>query len=138
MAHKKKGQLTGTGERAKHLRPYLKGKFWKGERQATKDFIEEELESMDKIDKELYTKVDEILWNDWDPIGVNEVAPRNEYQDYTPIIFALLIRNRTVKEISHQLYEIETKTIGLKGNRAHCIKIAENLIKEKIAHYYNG
>ncbi len=27
---------------------------------------------MDSKQKELYKKVDEILWNDWDPIGVND------------------------------------------------------------------
>lgn len=36
MAHKKKGQLTVSGEWAKHLRPILKRAFWKGERAAGK------------------------------------------------------------------------------------------------------
>ncbi|MEZ5149379.1 MAG: hypothetical protein R2759_20510 [Bacteroidales bacterium] len=39
MAHKKKGQLTTTGEWAKHLRRYLKRQFWKGERRAGKKMI---------------------------------------------------------------------------------------------------
>lgn len=41
--------------------------------------------------KELYTAIDEILWNDWDPIGVSDIAPRDEYQSYTPTIFSLKI-----------------------------------------------
>ena len=36
MAHKRKGQLTVSGEWAKHLRKYLRRKFWKGERKAAK------------------------------------------------------------------------------------------------------
>jgi len=40
MAHKKKGQLTTTSEWAKHLRKYLKRKFWKAERKAGKRKIE--------------------------------------------------------------------------------------------------
>lgn len=36
MAHKKKGQLTVSPEWKKHLRPYLKRLFWKGERRAGK------------------------------------------------------------------------------------------------------
>ena len=39
MAHKKKGQLTTTGEWAKHLRKYLKREFWKGERKQEKKLV---------------------------------------------------------------------------------------------------
>jgi len=43
MAHKQNGQLTSSGEWAKHLRKYLKRKFWKGERAAELKLIEEEI-----------------------------------------------------------------------------------------------
>ena len=36
MATKKKGMLTASGERKKHLRKYLKRVFWKAERKAGK------------------------------------------------------------------------------------------------------
>lgn len=36
MAHKRKGQLTVSGEWAQHLRPLLRLAFWKGERQAVR------------------------------------------------------------------------------------------------------
>lgn len=42
MAHKRKGQLTVSGEWAQHLRPLLRRAFWKGERQAEKVQILEE------------------------------------------------------------------------------------------------
>ncbi len=29
----------------------------------------------------VYKKIDDILWFDWDPIGVNDIAPRDEYMD---------------------------------------------------------
>lgn len=79
----------------------------------------------------LYKEVDEILWNDWDPIGVNDIAPRDEYQSYVPEIFSLLIQNKTDKEIADRLYKIETETIGVLGSREHCLKIAKKLIEEK-------
>lgn len=81
--------------------------------------------------KALYKGVDEILWNDWDPIGVNDVAPRDEFQSYVPEIFSLLIQNKSDKEISYRLYKIETETIGVLGSREHCLKIAKKLIEEK-------
>jgi len=42
MSHKRKGQLTVSGEWARHLRPYLRRMFWKGERQAEKVFVRDE------------------------------------------------------------------------------------------------
>jgi len=43
MATKKKGQLTTSPEWAKHLRKYMKKQFWKGERNAEKKLISDEL-----------------------------------------------------------------------------------------------
>mgnify|MGYP001799481528 CR=1 FL=1 len=39
MANNRKGQLTNSGEWAKHLRGFLKRQFWKAERQAGKKWI---------------------------------------------------------------------------------------------------
>ena len=86
---------------------------------------------MNKEQKELYKTVDEILWNDWDPIGVNEIAPRDEYQSYVPEIFSMLVQNKTENEISDRLYKIETETIGVIGSREHCLTIAKKLIEVK-------
>jgi hypothetical protein len=36
MAHKRKGQMTVSGEWARHLRPFWRRAFWKGERQAAR------------------------------------------------------------------------------------------------------
>lgn len=43
MAHKKKGQLTVSGEWAKHLRKQKRNQFWKGERNAGKELVRNEL-----------------------------------------------------------------------------------------------
>lgn len=43
MATKKKGQLTTSSEWAKHLRKYLKKKFWSSERKSEKKLIRKEL-----------------------------------------------------------------------------------------------
>jgi|GEM_PF-2268177 len=51
MANKKKGQLTSASEWAKHLRPYLKFQFWKGERNAEKKMIKEELDEAEQETK---------------------------------------------------------------------------------------
>jgi hypothetical protein len=43
MANKKQGQITVSGEWARHLRPIFKRAFWKGERRAER--VEQEQES---------------------------------------------------------------------------------------------
>ena len=55
MAHKKKGYLTVSGEWAKHLRKYKRNKFWKGERNASKELVRTELKDdcPDELIKEL-------------------------------------------------------------------------------------
>jgi hypothetical protein len=42
MARKRNGQLTVLGEWARHLRPTLRRKFWKGERQAERAHLQDE------------------------------------------------------------------------------------------------
>jgi len=79
----------------------------------------------------LYQAIDEILWNDWDPIGVKDSAPRDEYQGYTPEIFRLKISGADKDSIAKRLNEIETKTMGLIGNIDHCKLIAEMIINLK-------
>ena len=77
----------------------------------------------------LYKIIDEILWEDWDPIGVNDhKSARDEYQSYLPQVFRLAIEDVKVSEIAECLDEIVTESIGLQSNLQHCTKIAK-LIK---------
>jgi len=80
---------------------------------------------------QLYKEIDEILWNDWDPIRVNDVAPRDEYQSYTPAIFALKVKGADIEAIAQRLYEFERERMGLGGDIGHCVQIAEMIISLK-------
>ncbi|MFZ1702937.1 MAG: hypothetical protein WAT79_01250 [Saprospiraceae bacterium] len=79
--------------------------------------------------KKLYQEIDEILWNDWDPIGINDVAPRDEYQTYTPLIFSLKRKGANEEEISNRLHELEKTTIGVSGNLENCKNVARKIIE---------
>lgn len=72
----------------------------------------------------LYQKIDQILWEDWDPIGINDAAPRDEYQSYTPIILKLVKSKSDTIKIAEKLYEIENEIIGVAGNYEKCLKVA--------------
>jgi hypothetical protein len=82
--------------------------------------------------KQLYKRIDEILWNDWDPIGVNDIENvRDEYQSYTPHIFSLTIQGADKTQIAEHLYKIETINMGLSGNMQHCENIAQKILEAK-------
>jgi hypothetical protein len=108
--------------------------------QLWKEYLEEGRYALDKNElkqkfrnkgeyKKLYLEIDEILWNEWDPIGINDSAPRDEYQSYTPTIFSLKKRGANEDEIANKLHEIETNTIGVFGNIENCKKVARKIIE---------
>lgn len=82
------------------------------------------------MDAEEYHKaIDEILWTDWDPIGVNEFPEaRDEYYDYIPDIITLKMKDATAEEIAQRLNEIMTKRMALIPDIQHCMKIAEKIV----------
>jgi hypothetical protein len=85
---------------------------------------------MNAEENKLYKIIDEILWKDWDPIGVNEYdeEARDEYQSYLPQIFKLKIDNAGKELIAQHLLNIETESMGLSGNIENCRIVAEKII----------
>jgi len=79
--------------------------------------------------KILYQQIDEILWYEWDPIGVNVYEEaRDEYYSYLPQIFALKISGESKETIAAALFKIETETMCLSGNMEHCREIAGKIV----------
>lgn len=53
----------------------------------------------------LYKRIDEILWLDWDPIGVSDTPEaRVEYLNYLPGVFSLALGRCDVDEIADRLH----------------------------------
>lgn len=118
------GQVGGS-----HEENYLKFSF-----QTDQTCIEPLLTDFHKLLKHeeptnLYETIDLILWQDWDPIGINDIAPRDEYQSYTPTIFRLKTNGADKETIAKTLHKIETVTIGVVGNIEHCRKVADKILK---------
>lgn len=79
--------------------------------------------------KILYRQIDEILWFEWDPIGVNVYEEaRDEYYSYLPQAFGLKISGANKETIAAALFKIETETMCLSGNMAHCREIAGKIV----------
>ncbi len=94
---------------------FVHNKKFKDNLTATKDFL-------------LYKKIDDILWFDWDPICINNVAPRDEYQSYVPEIFGLVKSKTDKKGIADRLYKLETEKMGMDGNIENCLTIADKIL----------
>lgn len=60
-------------------------------------------------------KINDVLYDIWDPIGVNTCAPRDEYESYVPEIQAALEEGATQYAIFCQLKEIESRSMALQG-----------------------
>lgn len=80
-----------------------------------------------------YKRIDTILWEQWDPIGLNDdtEAPSDEYDSYVGMLFSLAIRGSTKEELSELLIKIEKEYMGLDGNHDNCTKIASLILREK-------
>jgi len=81
---------------------------------------------------ELYQGIDEILWNDWDPIGINLLpSSRDEYQDYIPVIFNLVMKNVTSLELEQYLDDVVKNRMGLRSSKKSNKPVAEKIIELK-------
>ena len=76
----------------------------------------------------LYKAIDEILYSDWNPIGVDDL-PRNEYQGYDYEIFALKNDGSNIETIAQALHKLEINHMGLTGNIEHCRQVARKIFE---------
>lgn len=74
------------------------------------------------------------LWEEWDPIGVNETdCPRDEYDSYALKIQSMLMSNSSRDEVLSYLVWLRTEYIGIskKGDPATVAdqRVADRAIK---------
>jgi len=80
---------------------------------------------------ELYQYIDDLLWKDWDPIGVYAVPEaRDEYHGYLPVVFGKAIHGKSVKEIAEYLGQIETDSMGISCNIKGNLIVAEKIFRK--------
>jgi len=78
--------------------------------------------------QQLWITVDRLLWEEWDPIGVNDYGgPDDEYRGYVPELIDLLIRDASTQEIADRLSDIATKQMDLFDNKEHHMTTANKL-----------
>jgi hypothetical protein len=89
-----------------------------------------EKKNMKNEETKIYKSIDEILWYDWDPIGVNDFGEdaRDEYYGYLPEVYQLKISGATKTEIANYLDLVVTNRMGMSSNMAHSLNVAEKIV----------
>ena len=79
----------------------------------------------------LYRAIDEILWRDWDPIGVSNISDaRDEYQMYLPEVYQLALNGDRTK-IADYLFWAATERMGLTTQRNQHLAVADKILAAK-------
>ncbi len=77
---------------------------------------------------EIQDAIRRVLFEDWDPIGVNDLAPKDEYDSYVGGIYRLLASGGTEDEVCEHLRQLEINQIGSPTNAEHRRIVAKKLI----------
>ena len=78
--------------------------------------------------KELWVRIDKILREDWDPIGIGDYDESNqEYQGYIPSVIKLLDENADELKIAKLLYNHASINMGISSDLTSHIYIAKKI-----------
>jgi acetyl-CoA carboxylase alpha subunit len=70
------------------------------------------------------------LLNEWDPVGVNEIAEaQDEYDSYVPTIYKMLISRKPRHYVFDYLWQLETEHMGLTGDRQATERFVDRLMQ---------
>ncbi|ESE40049.1 hypothetical protein [Shewanella decolorationis] len=80
----------------------------------------------------LYKRIDEILYHDWDPIGVSGLGgPADEYYGYLPQVFKRALYADDPQEIAEYLTWVTVERMGVSPAKEHDLKIASQILASK-------
>jgi hypothetical protein len=91
---------------------------------------------MNKLTSEqkiFFEKVKELLWEVWDPIGVNDGENdwNDEYDSYAPHVFRLAIEGKDAMRIAQSLSLSISQNMGLTPNKEHDLHVAKAIVDAK-------
>lgn len=80
----------------------------------------------------LYKRIDEILYKDWDPIGVSDLnGPVDEYHGYLPQVFKRALYCEDPQELAEYLTWVTVDRMGMSPAREHDSKIASLILMSR-------
>ncbi|MFH1748556.1 MAG: hypothetical protein ABIG44_16095 [Planctomycetota bacterium] len=64
--------------------------------------------------RDIMQRIHDVLWNDWDPIGVRDMGgPEDEYDSYIGRVYRLLASGASKQELTGALRAIQTDCMGM-------------------------
>ena len=83
---------------------------------------------------QLYEGIDNILWTDWDPIGISGPDwARDEYTGYVPQVFKLALEGAAPSKIAEYLHKVVTERMGLSSSVDQQLGVAKKIRDLKLA-----
>lgn len=73
-----------------------------------------------------FRSVRRILWEDWNPIGCG--VPRDEYDDYVPVVMRLLLERKGRATLVEYLRVTAAETIGCPVSDEKLVHVADALM----------
>jgi hypothetical protein len=71
----------------------------------------------DRRAEEIQDSIRQILYHEWDPIGVAGAAPEDEYDAYIAPVYRILAGSRSEQELCEFLFRTARDTIGMASDQ---------------------
>lgn len=72
---------------------------------------------------EIQAAIRQVLYRDWDPIGVCDAAPEDEYDTYIRGVYRILASSRSEDALIEYLAARESETMGLEPQSADRLRV---------------
>ncbi len=82
---------------------------------------------------EIQESIRRILFYDWDPIGINDLAPDDEYDSYVGGVYRLLASGASENQIIEHLHQLEITKMEVSSNREKLKDVTEKLMKLNVS-----
>jgi hypothetical protein len=90
--------------------------------------------SKEKRAAEIQDSIRQILYYEWDPIGVAGSAPKDEYDSYIAPVYRILCGSRSEQELIEYLFCTECDTNGVSSDSPeHLRPVARRLLELDIS-----
>jgi len=88
------------------------------------------MKTNEQCTQEITHEIHDILWNDWDPIGVRGFGPEDEYDSYIGGVYRMLASKVPRETLFTHLQKIQTDWMGMSlVDRETLDKVVDKLLK---------